>query len=110
MHRQRELEFGRFAAAMTKQQLAQDAEQQNFAKKMQHAENMQFMNYLKEMDLEKKNTEVVSFNPSELSLITEQVDAEAEAERFVRKKLLIEQQRVRIFKANSKSACVDCYL
>lgn len=92
--RQQEIHRGKLAAELARQQLQLEMEKVNHAKRVQNAENSHFTQYMSRMRLDKIDTESVRGDSKQASLMTQEIDDDAEAKRQEKKQKLFTEQRV----------------
>lgn len=92
--RQQEIHRGKLAAELARQQLQLEVEKVTQAKRVQNAENLHFTHYMSRMRLDKIDTESVRGDSKQASLMTQEIDDDAEAKRQEKKQQLFTEQRV----------------
>lgn len=74
--------------------MEKDAAEAEFARKKQHLENLNFVDYLNRAKSDKKEIQSEKIDLTQISLINEEVEVDAEVKRQEKKKLLNAELRV----------------
>lgn len=79
---------------MAKQELERAAAEKAEAKRAQHVESLQFIDYMNRARSDKQEIEADQFDLKQTSLINEEIDDEAERKRIEDRRRLREEKRV----------------
>lgn len=92
--RQLKIQNDKLIAELNSQQIQKEAAEAEMAKKRQHEENVKFVEFLQRIRSDKKDIDAEDIDLRKLSLMNDEMEANAEAKRQEKKKLLNEELMV----------------